>query len=284
MGHPELRPLRVWDDRVMPDSQGRLPVAPPGGWFERRAVGGGITHITEPHVDPFLRCNCWHVRGRDADLLVDTGLGIVSLLAYAVDLFAGRRVIAVATHYHFDHVGSLHEFDERLIHGSEAEIIEDRARIDGWLRFDREPNAAPLQVEEAGYVLPADGELLSAVPTADFDRGAYSVVPCTATRTIDDGDELDLGDRIFQVLHLPGHSPGSIGLWEEETGVLFSGDAVYDGPLLDENANSDIAAYRDTMRRLAVLPVNVVHGGHEPSFGRARLVELCDAYLMRRAP
>ena len=66
--------------------------------------------------------------------------------------------------------------------------------------------------------------------------------------------------------------------------MLFSGDAVYDGPLLDQNANSDIAAYCATMHRLAALPVNVVHGGHEPSFGRARLVEPCSAYLMRRAP
>jgi hypothetical protein len=37
------------------------------------------------------------------------------------------------------------------------------------------------------------------------------------------------------------------------------------------------------MRRLRELPVTVVHGGHEPSFGRQRLVELCEAYLRRRA-
>jgi glyoxylase-like metal-dependent hydrolase (beta-lactamase superfamily II) len=260
-----------------------LPVAP-GEWFERREVGGGVTHITEPHVDPFLRCNCWYVPGHDADLLVDTGLGIASLLAYAGDLFAGRRVIAVATHYHFDHVGSLHEFDERVIHADEAAIIEDPARIGGWLRFDREPGAGPLPVEQAGYVLPADGELLAAVPVAGFDRDDYSVVPCTATRTVGDGDLIDLGTRAFEVIHLPGHSPGSIGLWDGEAGVLFSGDAVYDGPLLDDNPNSDIAAYCDTMRRLVALPVEVVHGGHEPSFGRERLVELCEAYLRRRAP
>jgi glyoxylase-like metal-dependent hydrolase (beta-lactamase superfamily II) len=261
-----------------------LPVAPAGTWFERRDAGGGVTHITEPHVDPFLRCNCWHVPGRDADLLIDTGLGLVSLLAYARDLFEGRRVIAVATHYHFDHVGGLHEFDNRVIHASEAEIIEDAARIGGWLRFDRQPDAGLMQVEEAGYVLPADGELLTAVPTAGFDRDDYAVVPCTATRTVDDGDVLDLGSRAFEVLHLPGHSPGSIGLWDEETGVLFSGDAVYDGPLLDENSNSDVAAYCDTMRRLLTLPVDVVHGGHEASFDRPRLIELCEDYLRRRAP
>jgi glyoxylase-like metal-dependent hydrolase (beta-lactamase superfamily II) len=257
-----------------------LPVA--GDWFTRTEVGAGVTHITEPHVVPFLRCNCWYVRGREADLLIDTGLGRVSLAAHARDLFAGRRVIAVATHYHFDHVGGLHEFDERVIHEAEAPILEDPAHIGGFLRIRRRPGDPPLSVEEAGYVLPADGELLTAVPEAGFDRDHYAVVGCAATRTVSEGDELDLGDRAFRVLHLPGHSPGSIGLWEEETGVLFSGDAVYDGPLLDVSDDSDVEDYCDTMRRLARLPVTVVHGGHEASFDRARLVQLCDAYLRSR--
>ncbi len=86
----------------------------------------------------------------------------------------------------------------------------------------------------------------------------------------------------IEVLHLPGHSPGSIGLWEAATGTLFSGDALYDGPLLDEVPGADIAAYVRTMRRLRGLPVTVVHAGHDPSFGRDRLVELCDAYLAVR--
>jgi hypothetical protein len=36
------------------------------------------------------------------------------------------------------------------------------------------------------------------------------------------------------------------------------------------------------MKRLRSLPVEIVHGGHEPSFGRARLIEIADAYLARR--
>jgi glyoxylase-like metal-dependent hydrolase (beta-lactamase superfamily II) len=90
---------------------------------------------------------------------------------------------------------------------------------------------------------------------------------------------VDLGDRAFEVLHLPGHSPGSIGLWEARTGTLFSGDAIYDGPLLDAIPGADSDAYRITMERLRSLPVTVVHGGHEPSFGRERLVKLCTDYL-----
>ena len=88
-----------------------------------------------------------------------------------------------------------------------------------------------------------------------------------------------MGDRAFEVLHLPGHSRGSIGLWEQSTGTLFSGDAIYDGPLLDELPESDIVAYIRTMKRLRGLPVSVVHAGHEPSFGRDRLHELIDSYL-----
>ena len=93
---------------------------------------------------------------------------------------------------------------------------------------------------------------------------------------------VDLGDRAFEVMHLPGHSPGSIGLYEQRTQTLFSGDAIYDGPLLDTLADSDIALYRRTMQRLLELPVSIVHAGHDPSFDGARLQTLARAYLDSR--
>jgi glyoxylase-like metal-dependent hydrolase (beta-lactamase superfamily II) len=111
----------------------------------------------------------------------------------------------------------------------------------------------------------------------------YQQQPAKVTRLIDEGDIVDTGDRAFEVLHLPGHSPGSIGLWDATTGTLFSGDALYDGPLLDELPESNITDYCATMRRLMALPVEVVHAGHDPSFGRDRLRELCRAYLDRRS-
>jgi glyoxylase-like metal-dependent hydrolase (beta-lactamase superfamily II) len=133
---------------------------------------------------------------------------------------------------------------------------------------------------DAGYDIP---ELfVDAVPPGGLAAATMSRDAAPATRLLDDGDVVDLGDRAFEVLHLPGHSPGSIGLWDAASGVLFAGDALYDGPLLDELDGSDIDAYCTTMGRLRDLPVGVVHAGHEPSFGRQRLVELCDAYLARR--
>jgi glyoxylase-like metal-dependent hydrolase (beta-lactamase superfamily II) len=103
------------------------------------------------------------------------------------------------------------------------------------------------------------------------------------TRTLDEGDVVDLGDRHFEVLHLPGHSPGSLGLWEQASGILFSGDAIYDGPLLDDLPDSDVSDYVRTMHRLRELPVRVVHGGHDASFGRERLIELANAYIVSRS-
>ena len=93
---------------------------------------------------------------------------------------------------------------------------------------------------------------------------------------------VDLGDRVFEVLHLPGSFTRQIGLWEAATATLFSGDAVYDGPLLDKIPGSDIPAYLRTMRRLETLPARVVHGGHGPSFDGARLRQLARGYLPRR--
>ncbi len=83
---------------------------------------------------------------------------------------------------------------------------------------------------------------------------------------------------------LPGHSPGTIGLWDVDAGVLFSGDAVHDGPELDEVPGADIDAYVETMELLHDLPVEVVHAGHGPSFGRDRLRELTRGYLDGRRP
>jgi glyoxylase-like metal-dependent hydrolase (beta-lactamase superfamily II) len=246
-------------------------------WFARERVGDDVWHVWEPNADPFVRCNIWVVLGRDRVLVIDTGLGIERLSEAATDLF-DRGAIALATHYHFDHTGSLHEFTDRYAHESARAYLRDSRAIGGALQRSGFPAETLESFVAAGYDVPA--ELLLAAP-AGYVPSAFAVEPCVPTRSLRDGDVVDLGDRAFEVLHLPGHSPDSIGLFEAATGILFSGDAIYDGPLIDGNADSDIERYVATMERLRAVPARVVHGGHEPSFGAARLVELCDEYLAR---
>src|SRR6202051_961447 len=91
-------------------------------WFAFERLSEDVTRIWEPHAIRLMQCNIWHVRGRDRDLLIDTGFGVASLHDAARHLF-DKPLSAVATHAHVDHVGSLHEFSDRIIHRAEADSI-----------------------------------------------------------------------------------------------------------------------------------------------------------------
>ena len=245
-------------------------------WYEKRKITDDITLIYEPWVHPFLRCNIWHVRGRDKDMLIDTGLGMSSLRSEIAEMI-DKPLAAVATHIHYDHVGCLHEFDERIMHRIEAPRMADYSEFI-WLKMSDLMEGYQTHGDTSDF----DQYLFSRLPYAGFDSEKFTITSTTATRQVEEGDVIDLGDRAFEVLHLPGHSPGSMGLWEATSGTLFSGDAIYDGSLLDELEDSNIAQYIKTMERLRDLPVKVVHGGHEPSFGQSRMRELIDNYLSLR--
>ena len=69
------------------------------------------------------------------------------------------------------------------------------------------------------------------------------------TRRLSDGDMLDLGDRKFRVVHLPGHSPGSINLLDVGSDrSLFSGDVVYES----ESGNAGDEAWNNAFVHLLV--------------------------------
>lgn len=248
-------------------------------WFVRERHADGVTRLYEPHVSPLIRCNIFHVAGRDRDLIVDTGVGVASVRDELSDLI-DKPVTAVATHIHYDHVGGLHEFDDTVMHRIEAPRMASYSEFGGVTRqaFDIETLE---YLSSIGYPI-EEPYLIDALPHAGYDPTAYEVQSVEVTRQVDDGDRIDLGDRSFEVLHLPGHSPGNIGLWEASSETLFTGDALYDGPLIDTLPDSDIDDYRETMATLLGQPARVVHGGHDASFGRDRMIELIEAYLADR--
>lgn len=230
-------------------------------WFLKIVVDDTTTMLTEPFVHPYMRANMWHVRGRDADLLVDTGMGLRPL-APEIDTPPGKPLLVVATHIHLDHVGSLHEFPQRLGPARSAAAFA----------------AMPDAVTYADEFRHLDAAV-SAFPSPGWSAATYAIPAAPLTRTLAEGDSVDLGDRRFTVLDLPGHSPDSIGLLDERDGLFFSGDAIYDDTLLDELPDSDRPAYRETMKRLIDLPIRLGHGGHGPSFDRSRMQVIARAYL-----
>jgi glyoxylase-like metal-dependent hydrolase (beta-lactamase superfamily II) len=231
-------------------------------WYETVRMADGVTLIHEPWIKPFYRCNMWHVRGEDRDLLFDSGLGHVSLRRH-VALLSEKPLVCVASHTHFDHIGSHHEFEERWVHQAEAAILAD-PRND-WTLADR------YATDEMFYRQPPG-----------WDSANYRVRPAPPQRLLQHGDRIDLGDRVFEVIHTPGHSPGGIGLFEPTSGIFLSGDIIYDGPLIDDAYHSNREDYAITLQQLRALNVSVVHGGHFPSFGHTRLRQIIEEYLDNR--
>jgi glyoxylase-like metal-dependent hydrolase (beta-lactamase superfamily II) len=231
-------------------------------WYETLPMADGVTLIHEPWIKPFYRCNMWHVRGRDGDLLFDSGLGHFSLRQH-VGLVTEHPLTCVASHTHFDHIGCHHEFGPCAVHGAEAATLADP---------QNDLTLAKTYATDEMFI----------APPAGWNAGEYRVKPAQVGRVLADGDVIDLGDRAFEVVHTPGHSPGGIGLFERKSGIFLSGDILYDGPLIDDAYHSNLAEYASTLERLKSLPVSVVHGGHFPSFGPTRFRQLIDEYLAQK--
>jgi glyoxylase-like metal-dependent hydrolase (beta-lactamase superfamily II) len=229
-------------------------------WFEVVPMAFGITRFREPHVHGFFRANLYRIEGRDFDIQLDFGVGVRPLTA--VSPRDGRPVLAIASHAHVDHVGSFHLYGRRAGHRLEAHTFSD--------------------MDDPGTLASAfvtTDNPLTALPSAGWTMADYALKPAPLTEQLDEGDTVDLGNRRFTVLHLPGHSPGSIGLLDEHSGDFFSADAIYDEGLVDDIPGADVETYLKTMHRLAELDVGCVYAGHGEVMDKRQMQQVARDYI-----
>jgi len=222
--------------------------------------GGGVWRIEELYAHPYCRGAIWVIDGADRRLVLDAGWGLVPLRSHVPALF-DRPILAVASHSHFDHVGGLHQFPDRVVHPLEASILAD---------------PTPEAVQSWPFLRDYDALAFDPVP-GGFDAEGWRLSPMPAA-AVGEGDRIDLGDRSLTALHMPGHSPGHLCLFEEATGFLFAADAIYEGELFDTVPGASIPDLLDTHVRLASLPATRVFPSHFGVFDRLRLLELVEAY------
>ncbi len=84
---------------------------------------------------------------------------------------------------------------------------------------------------------------------------------------LEEGSHVRVGELNFLVLHTPGHSPGSVCLFEPNEGILFSGDTLFQGAIGNLSfPTSQPDLMQSSLVKLAKLPLNtLVFPGHGPS-------------------
>jgi glyoxylase-like metal-dependent hydrolase (beta-lactamase superfamily II) len=251
-----------------------MTASAPAPWFRFTDVAPGVSRIDEPFVSEFMQANAWLIRGRDRWLLVDTLNGI-ERLSDALPPRALENLTVVLTHGHADHAGSAHEF---------ANVLAPLAEAEGIATADPMITLAGPGYGTGGLagLIVGPPRLAGALVTAPPPSGAPGFAgprPTALAGTLGEGDRIDLGNRAFTVIALPGHSPGSIGLYDATARLLIAGDAIYDGGLVDDLHHSDRTAYRATMHRLLSLPVRHVWPGHGTEFDGTRMRALAREWL-----
>lgn len=218
------------------------------GWFAVNEVGPGIWSIREPHHFEDVQSHL--IIGDRRALLIDTGMGVGNIRE-VVDRLTDRPVTLVNSHAHFDHVGGNRDFidGDIAIHVNgvhDLAVGVSRERMAYW--FD------------AKYLvgLP-DGESASPITSlpAGFDPGNAAIPGTRASIILYGGETLDLGGRVLEAIHSPGHDAALVVFLLREERILFSTDAAYPAPLYAMTATSNLADYVQTMTMLANLAVDI---------------------------
>jgi glyoxylase-like metal-dependent hydrolase (beta-lactamase superfamily II) len=162
--------------------------------------------------------NCWVYPLDSADgtsggecAVIDPGGEGARIIAFLNQLQLTPRYILL-THGHFDHIGAVPALAAQYKEGAPSGALE-----------------IAIHAADAEYLGPDAYAVHCRSISAIAGETAY--VDALWEDMPSPDKRLAEGEKIgpFTVLHLPGHTPGSIGLWDEKAGILFSGDTLFCG-------------------------------------------------------
>ncbi|MCM6778466.1 MBL fold metallo-hydrolase [Nocardia sp. CDC159] len=220
-----------------------------GDWFAVQRIRDGIYLIAEPmHVNSYL------IVGSRRAVLFDSGLGVDSIRR-CVETITDRPVLVVNSHHHFDHVGGNHEFEEVAFHFAGSELHRT-GPPEHWLSqyliavdAVQEQYRAFAEIDRIWFNVLGPEMRMRPFPE-HFDPMHWEIAYVEPTRLLQDGEEIDLGDRCLRVVYTPGHSADSICLLDERNRVLFSGDTIGTGSMYAHLATAHIETYALTTAML----------------------------------
>jgi len=221
-----------WDSLPRPEWSAFERIEHDQDWFEVFRVADGVFAVYEP--GQFEEVISFLITGEQRALLFDTGLGIGDMARLTAQL-TDLDIIVLNSHSHYDHVGGNAGF--ATIWAPDTEYTRR--------------NAAGNEPEDLAEFV-GEGWVWKPFPEG-FVAAGYRNLPYTISRTVADGDVIDLGGRQLEVLQTPGHAPDAICLLDRANRMLFTGDTFYLAPLYAHLEGSDFLEYVATAKRLAGL-------------------------------
>jgi len=250
----------------------RVAVSDP--WFEVYKVAADTYAIYEPHQSE--ETIAYLILGKQKAILFDTGMGISDIKKVVDELTTPGGVkpplpiIVLNSHTHDDHVGGNWQF--KTIYSMDTKFSRQNAKG---------------SVEDAQAEI-APGEICGDLPKG-FDPKTYRTRPWKISKYIGDGETIDLGGRVVQVLATPGHTPDAITLYDRANGLLFTGDTYYPATIWLYRPETNLDQYANSIQQLAILTqmepsIKLVLGAHNiPVAPPSVLPELVQAFADLRA-
>lgn len=170
--------------------------------------------------------------------VIDTGTGmnknhVLNQIAEYVDLSSISQIIL--THEHFDHAGGVKQLFEAT--NEKATVIAHKDA------------ATKIEKGESMFARLLGGTM----PKMPVDQ------------KLSGGETLQIGNKDFEVIHTPGHTPGCICLYNKETKTLFSGDTVFANGSFGRTdfPGGNSAELKESIKQLSKLDVERLYPGHE---------------------
>lgn len=175
------------------------------------------------------------IRGSYCNVLIDSGLDHNFVKLQEKLLSLGLKIrdidIVINTHEHLDHIGSNRYFQEYSLIAAH--------------RFA----ATKITLKDHYVTL--------------YQSGDLNDLPLRVHLWLENRSLFDLGSHILEVIHTPGHTSGSICIYEFNTKALFSGDTVFAGGTLSYIAESgSVGDYINSIMRLEARKITKIYPGH----------------------
>lgn len=165
----------------------------------------------------------------DTTIMIDSGMGLTERVPKTVKEKGLTVDIIIDTHCHVDHIGGNKFFPDAKIYAHELDA--------------------------------SDIETGSLKTLWDF--GFEQPLKFPVTKKLKEGDIINSGAYQLQVIHTPGHTEGSISLYEPERKILFSGDCVFDmGIGRMDFPTGNPKQMKQSLQRLLEFDIEEIYAGH----------------------